>query len=129
MKKFVSPVLAVGIGCWLAATGCELNDPCDPGQKVEYGVCVPDDAPPEGAGGDTSCDEIAGGAGGEVVCVDPPNFGASCTEGGEECLGGTVCGAPQLPECIGLCGPGDPFDGNCPSGTTCTDFPEASVCF
>lgn len=129
MKKFVFPSLALIGTTWSLTVACELNDPCDPGQTFEYGVCLPADPENEGAGGEGGCDEMAGGAGGVVECIEPPNFGTRCTEGGDECVGGTVCGAPQLPKCIGLCGPGDPFEGSCPDGLSCTDFPEASVCF
>lgn len=60
--------------------------------------------------------------------TDPPNFGATCDDQ-TDCTGGTVCAAPQLPQCIGMCGSGDPFEDSCPDGTTCTEAqPGIFVC-
>lgn len=129
MKKLILFSLFVVVPSYVS-TACELNDPCDPDQEYKYGVCIiPDPPPAEGSGGGSGCDESQGGAGGAVECVVPPNVGTTCTEGGDECVGETVCGAPQLPQCVALCGPGDPFEGSCPNDLTCTDFGEASVCF
>jgi hypothetical protein len=130
MKKLSFLALA-SILLVLAVSACELSDPCDPGQEFKYGVCIIPSTtpPPNGGGGESGCEQAPGGAGGEVECVEPPNAGATCTEGGDECVGETVCGAPQLPQCVALCGPGDPFEGKCPDGLSCTDFGEAIVCF
>ena len=120
VKTFLSSFFIIGSAAGLCALGCELKDPCDPGQTLEYGLCSPP-AADGGAGGALVCEEL--------VIEGEPNVGASCTEGGDECMGGTVCGAPQLPECVALCGECDAFFENCPSGLNCTNFGEASVCF
>ncbi len=103
----------------LVVLGCTIDEPCDPGQVVEVGLCItpmPDD-PAGGAGGATAPEE------------EKPNFDADCAEM-SECLAGTVCGAPDLPKCIGLCGPDDPFEDNCPSDKSCTEVrPGTSICF
>lgn len=129
MKKYILLSLSSAVAL-LAVAACELNEPCDPGQEFKYGLCIEEAAPePSGGGGESGCDEAEGGAGGEVECIEPPNPGTSCTEGGDECVGGTVCGAPQLPECVALCAPGDPFEEGCPDGLSCIDAGQASVCF
>lgn len=130
MKKLTLLLLATVVAL-PALVACELNDPCDSDQEFEYGVCIlPEATPPSGgAGGESGCDQAPGGASGEVECALPPNVGDACTEGGDECVGETVCGAPQLPQCVALCGPGDPFEDACPGGLSCTDFGQAIVCF
>lgn len=128
MKKLILFSLTVIVPVLLSAA-CELKDPCDPGQEFKYGVCIIPDPPPKGAGGEPGCEMAPGGAGGEDECIEAPNVGDECTEGGDECVGETVCGAPQLAQCVALCGPGDPFEDGCPNDLTCTDFGEASVCF
>lgn len=131
MKKLLFLSLTTAVSS-LVFAACELNDPCDPGQEFKHGVCIlPDTTTPSsgGQGGEPGCDQAPGGAGGEVECVEPPNVGDTCTEGGNECVGETVCGAPQLPQCVALCGPGDPFEDSCPGGLSCTDFGQAIVCF
>ena len=129
MKNLILLSLA-SVASSLAFAGCELNDPCDPGQEFKHGLCILEASPePPGGGGESGCQQAEGGAGGEGECIEPPNVGATCTEGGDECVGETVCGAPQLPECVALCGPGDPFEENCPQGLSCTDFGQAIVCF
>lgn len=104
--------------------GCEIEEPCDPGQNHEHGLCVPAAEEPS-MGGAPMCEDT--GMGGFDTSLE--NHGTACTEGGDECLGGTVCGAPELPECTALCGPCDPFFEACPEGTECTDFGRAIVCF
>lgn len=130
MKKLIVLSLTTAVSS-LAFAACELNDPCDPDQEFKYGVCIlPDTTPPSGGeGGEPGCDQGPGGAGGEGECIEPPNVGEACTEGGDECVGETVCGAPQFPECVALCGAGDPFEDSCPNGLTCTDLGQASLCF
>ncbi len=104
-------------------SSCTINEPCDPGQSLSHGLCV--ESPPDpGLGGGPQCEDT--GMGGFDTSLQ--NEGEACTEGGDECLGGTVCGAPERPLCTALCGPCDPFFEACPNGTNCTDVGRAIVC-
>lgn len=129
MKKLILLSVA-SLAAVLFFAACELKEPCDPGQEFKYGLCIQQEATePPGGGGSSGCEAADGGAGGAVECIQPPNAGEMCTEGGDECVGGAVCGAPQLPECVALCGTGDPFEESCPEGLSCLDVGQASVCF
>jgi hypothetical protein len=122
MKRVTSlhyGLLILGCALGVYAQGCELKDPCDPGQTYEYGLCLPPTAE-GGAGGAPVCEEL--------TIEGEPNVGDPCTEGGDECTGGTICGAPRLPECLALCGECDAFFENCPSGLTCRNLGPASLC-
>ena len=116
MKYRVFIVGVLGLGAAFL-NACEVKEPCDSGFTFDYGLCLPDEA------------DNAGGAGGDAGEDDGPNFGAECTEMGMECLAGTVCALPRAPNCVGLCGVGEPFDGKCPEDKPCTDFGEAFICF
>ena len=138
---------------WICV-GCSVKHPCSDNENVTLGQCV---VPPATGGGDGSTgseggssgkdpnsdDEgEGGGVGGELTAEEDtasdddavedvaPNFGASCTTH-EECTGKTVCGAEGgLPICLGMCGPGDPFEGNCPTGMACSEpQPGSFICF
>lgn len=104
---------------------CTVDEPCDPGQVLVGNLCVD---PPSGdgdgdggAGGQSAGGATSGDSDGDGDSVtEPPNFGESCTEQGD-CTGGTVCAAPQLPICVGQCGPGEPFEDACPAPLACVE--------
>lgn len=125
--------------------GCQLDSACDEDESVEYGLCVPipeGDGDGDGTGGvmgDGDGDGDAGGAGGAGgdangdgdAPVEEANFGADCTEGGDECKGGLICAAPQLPYCTQVsCAEGEANEGVCPSNMTCipTGQEPPSIC-
>ncbi len=123
--------------------GCQLDSACDDDESVEYGLCVPIPDATGGAMGDGDGDGDAGGGAGGIggessgdgdgdAPVEEANFGADCTEGGDECTGGLICAAPSLPFCTQVyCAAGEPNEGVCPDTMTCiptgTDPP--SICY
>lgn len=123
--KTTKPFLLTTALLALGALGCEIEEPCDKDQTVEYGLCVPPEPGGGGSGAGGSdpveCEELPDGEG-------PVNTGVACTEGGTECTGGTVCGAPEFPQCVAACGVCDFFFESCPDSTSCTEFPQGSVC-
>lgn len=122
-----STCLAVLMALAAATIGCELDDPCDPGQQSWRGVCIAivDAEVPAPDGG-------TAGDGGAAACA--PDFDTSCATG-EDCgCDSDFCAIiPGDPEgyCTRTGCLGDPSV--CPEGWGCVDlsqyvpgYPQAS---
>jgi hypothetical protein len=135
-------VLSAGLCTVLGlSAACGVEDPCDPGQTYRNGGCYPpeeddvtvDEDTTEQGPADTNGSAIDGGplpAGSEETAepMEEANLGATCATQAD-CLGGTVCAADEgLPECLGLCGEGDPFEDSCPATNPCIELQGNFLC-
>lgn len=85
----------------LTALACDPNDPCDPGDYEDHGVCRALPAQDVDAGADASSgDGDDGGSDpGEEQPADPyEGFGEACADDGD-CPSVLVCGGEMLPYC------------------------------
>lgn len=105
----------------LTAAGCGFDDPCDPGQVEEHGLCFP---------GGTTMDASAADAddsdsGDTDASADPfAGFGTPCTLQSECAPYGLRCGEAFLPYCIQINCLG--VANVCPPTWTCLDTRGAS---
>lgn len=135
--------LVAGAACALIAlcAACELDNPCDPGHRLEHGACYPPKrATPGGAKPDAGAASADAGAvdgdGGDEPRADASapagdpyeGFGEACAMTAD-CAKGLICGAPMLALCTRTNCIDDPDA--CPSDWTCLDVtglsPDPSV--
>jgi hypothetical protein len=138
MRSLGRPLLLL----FLALSGCDVESPCDPGQRHEQGICVADDDTPAAGRGGADGDD-AGPAGRDAAAVDAAadhDAGpATCSEDRDAILGaecsdddGCNCAAPYCAKqpgqrvgfCTVYCVP-DPDD--CPAGYHCFDLSALGV--
>ncbi len=128
-KNIIRALLALtALASGYAVSGCKISEPCDAGQEFHHGYCLPEGGQGGGAGHSGDDDHIDEDHGEATSPTEMPNVGAVCTVDGAECRGGTTCALPLVAICVALCGPGDAFENECPTLSTCQEVQGQFVC-
>jgi hypothetical protein len=110
----------LALACCLAAVGCDLDHPCDPGYYEDHGGCYLRDA------GAYDADAAVSGEDAEVGERPDVGFGTPCSSS-RDCGGrAPVCGGMMFPECTAVNCSSAVTD-ICPDGWTCLDVTKYST--
>lgn len=113
--------IALLAGASFVATGCRMDDPCDPGQELRNGFCfdVEEEGGSAGQGG------AAGGAG-SAGSGGESFFGKACKDNvnSSDCGGDAPVCADVVFYCTQIeCADGETNEGACPADWTCLKTP------
>jgi hypothetical protein len=87
-KQLTLKLTTLGLLSWIIAWGCEVDDPCDPGQTFENRRCV---TPPEGDG-----DASTGGGDGDMPGDGDGDMSGDGDMGGSSMGGTEMGGSPAV---------------------------------